>query len=175
MILKEKIIGARVYLRTLDEGDASDEYCGWLNDPEVNKFLATKSADKQGLIDYILSKNLQSDAMFLGIFLRENNKHIGTIKLEPIDLETKKAVIAIMVGDKKSWGNGYGGEAMKILMEYAHEKLSIDTMELGVVGANLSAINSYKKLGFVEVKRELQAVQYGTNVYDQVTMLLELK
>ena len=50
--------------------------------------------------------------------MRESNKHIGTIKLEPIDLETKKAVIAIMVGDKKSWGNGYGGEAMKILLEY---------------------------------------------------------
>jgi RimJ/RimL family protein N-acetyltransferase len=175
MMLKEKIIGERVYLQSLNERDASDEYCGWLNDPEVNKFLATKSADKQGLSDYILKKNSQSDAIFLGIFLKESNKHIGTIKLEPIDLKTKKAVIAIMVGDKKSWGKGYGGEAMKILIDYAHKKMHIDTMELGVIGDNLAAINSYVKLGFAEVKRELKAVQYGENVYDQVTMLLELR
>lgn len=174
MILNEKITGERVYLRTLSPQDASDEYAGWLNDTEVNKFLATKSADKQGISDYILKKNSQSDAIFLGIFLNENNKHIGTIKLEPIDLKTKKAVIAIMVGDKKSWGKGYGGEAMKILIDYAHKKMHIDTIELGVIGDNLTAINSYMKLGFREIKREHEAVQYGTNIYDQVTMLLDI-
>lgn len=175
MVLKGEITGERVYLRALHREDVSDEYARWLNDPEVNKYLATKSADKPSLIEYVNKKNEQSDALFLGIFLRQSSKHIGTIKLEPIDSVNYKAIIAIMVGDKQSWGKGYGGEAMKILMAYAQKELNIRLIELGVVGENTTAIAAYNKLGFVEVNREYKAVQYGEYLYDQVTMTLSLE
>ncbi len=171
MILKENIIGERIYLRALDQQDASDDYASWLNDPEVNKFLATKSATKESLADYIQKKNEQSDALFLGIIIKAGDKHIGTIKLEPIDSKLGKTVIAIMVGDKANWGKGYGGEAMEILMEYAKNNLNIDTVELGVVAQNVTAMNAYAKLGFIEVNREYGTVHYDNNDYDQVTMI----
>ena len=34
--------GKKIYLRELKEEDASYEYCIWLNDPIVNKYLETK-------------------------------------------------------------------------------------------------------------------------------------
>lgn len=36
------IEGDRIYLRELTEEDSSQEYCNWINDCEVNKFLDTK-------------------------------------------------------------------------------------------------------------------------------------
>jgi RimJ/RimL family protein N-acetyltransferase len=174
MMLKEKILGQRVYLRSLNIKDASEEYVGWLNDPEVNKFLVIKGTDLPSLIAYIVQKNARSDALFLGIFLNNSGGHIGTIKLEPIDHDAGIAVIAVMVGDKKYWGQGLGSEAIKLLIDHSQSELGMKRIELGVFGENSAAISAYAKLGFVEVGREVQAVRSGDHVYDQVTMALEL-
>jgi len=61
-----RLAGPRIYLRTLGLEDATEKYCRWLNDPEVNRFLDTKSATMQEVGDYIVSKNSKTDALFLG-------------------------------------------------------------------------------------------------------------
>ena len=174
MVLIETLTSERIYLRTLTNSEANEQYRSWLCDPEVNRFLATKSATIQELCDYIKQKNEQSDALFYGIFWRASDEFIGTIKLEPINISEHKAVIAIMVGDKNYWGKGVAGEAMGLLMNYAFTELGILEMELGVIGQNVSAIRAYEKLGFKEVKREIGKVRYEDEVLDQVTMRLFL-
>ena len=52
---------------------------------------------------YIKEKRNKFDCLFLGIFLKDANKHIGNIKLEPIDFENKKATLGILIGDKNYW------------------------------------------------------------------------
>lgn len=174
MIPESIIPGARLYLRGLTTGDATSVYASWLNDPEVNQYLATKSATILELQDYIETKNKQTDALFYGIFIKESDTWIGTIKLEPIDLPNHRAVIAIMLGNKNFWGQGYGPEAMQSLMEYGRARYGITEYELGVRAQNESAIRSYTKSGFVEVKRELGAIKSGDKVYDQVTMIKKM-
>jgi len=165
--------GERIFVRTLEIVDATERYASWLNDPEVNRFLATKSATVGELRDYIAKKDAQTDALYFGIFLKENDLHIGTVKLEPIDLTGKKATIAIMLGDKTYWGKGLAGEAMKLLINYCFETLGIEEVNLGVVAQNTSAIRSYEKLGFREVKRDFAYVTYGDEIHDQVWMTLK--
>lgn len=174
MILKESIFGPRVYLRSLVSGDASEAYASWLNDPEVNKFLETKSATQSSLLGFIEQKNQQPDVFFFGIFVNEINLHIGTIKLDKIDHASESGTLAIMVGDKQYWGQGYGAEAMKTLIDFARKDLDIKKFELGVVAQNFTAINAYVKLGFQETKREKDAACYGSDVYDHITMCLKL-
>ena len=106
-----KIIGERIYLRTLTNDDASEKYCSWLNDPVVNRYLETMTATVPDLIKYIQEKNSSENCIFLGIFDSEKNQdnitqHIGNIKLEPIDFQNKIATISIMVGDKNYWKRG---------------------------------------------------------------------
>jgi RimJ/RimL family protein N-acetyltransferase len=174
MILKDPLIGERIYLRSMDEGDASEAYAAWLNDPEVNKFLETKSATQSSVLDFIEQRNLQSDVLLFGIFVNETNHHIGTVKLDNIDSNRGSAMLAIMVGDKQYWGKGYGTEAMQILIDFAHKTLDIKKIELGVISENFAAINAYVKLGFQETKREKDTVRYGSDVYDHITMCLTL-
>ena len=158
-------------MRSMTEKDATLVYASWLNDLEVNKFLATKSATVVELLDYIDKKNKQTDALCLGIFLENSNQHIGTVKLEPIDRLNKKATIAIMIGDKDSWGKGFAIEAMQILIDYAFNDLKLEEINLGVLVQNINAIKVYNKLGFKEVRRELGSVKYPNGVFDQLWMV----
>ena len=173
MIFTGKLIGERIYLRSLTADDATQTYANWLCDPQVNRFLATKQATQDELRAYIDKKNSQSDTYFFGIFLSGSDQHIGTIKLEPIDLTNRVATIAVMIGDKTCWGKGYNPEAMRLLINFCFQELGLVEMNLGVRGQHLAAIRSYEKLGFREVKRELNAIRDGDMLLDQVTMVLK--
>lgn len=151
---KLKLVGERIYLWPMEISDATEEYCGWLNDPEVNRFLKTKSATIEELRAYIAKKNEQPDVLFCGIFLKDNNKHIGTITLRGIDLAASKATTAMMIGNKNYWGKGLIGEAMRLLIDYAFKELGLKEIDLGVVSQNASAIRAYEKMGFAEIDRK---------------------
>ena len=156
---KEKLAGERVFLRELEESDATEEYCSWINDSDVNKYLEAKKATVEGLRAYIREKRKSKNALFYGIFLKETGKHIGNVKLEPIDWNKGKATMGIMIGDKESWGQGLGKEALEVLFDYMKKKHSLKEIELGVRPEHKRAIALYKKLGFAEsnifMKKEL--------------------
>lgn len=171
---KLKFAGDRIYLRTLEVIDATEEYCSWLNDLEINRFLATKSTTTAELRSYILKKNAQPDTLFLGIFFKDGDLHIGTITLRSIDLTAGKATIAMMIGNKNYWGKGLIGEAMRLLIDYCFKELDLKEIDLGVVAQNVSAIRAYEKIGFVETGRKL-GVDYGKEKYDEIIMALKRK
>ncbi|MDO8594534.1 MAG: GNAT family N-acetyltransferase [bacterium] len=170
---KWKLAGSRAYLRALDVDDATNDYSRWLSDPSVNRFLATKSATVPELKQYITTKNQEDDTVLLGIFLKESDAMFGTVKLEDIDYAKCTADIAIMLGDRNHSGKGLGGEAMRILIDYAFSDLCLSEITLGVVVQNVGAVRAYEKLGFTETGRKLGVVEYGGKVYDQMTMRLQ--
>ncbi len=170
---KNKFIGERIYLRTLTEEDANVAYCGWLNDLKVNKFLATKGVTMAELKAYIKDKNSQRDILFLGIFLKNYDKFIGTIKLGPIDLVLRKSNIATMLGDKNYWGQGLTLEAMNLLISYCFKDLKLKEVYLGVIKQNLAAKRVYEKAGFIpKVGIFDMSVNYDNKKYNQITMSL---
>ncbi|MDO8619768.1 MAG: GNAT family N-acetyltransferase [bacterium] len=170
---RQKLEGPRASLRVLGTEDATEDYSRWLSDPEVNRFLATKGATITELKQYITTKNQKDDCVLLGIFLAGTETMVGTVKLEYIDTVAKTADIAIMLGDRKYAGQGLGGEAMQILIDYAFSDLGLSEITLGVVAQNRGAVRAYEKLGFTETGRKLGVVEYGGERYDQMTMKLQ--
>jgi len=79
------LITNKIYLRKLIENDASTEYCSWLNDSEVNKYLETHKITIMELKEFINGCNNNKNCLLFGIFDINNNLHIGNIKLEPIE------------------------------------------------------------------------------------------
>jgi len=165
-----KIKGESVYLKNLREKDATEDYCRWLNDPGVNKYLETRKVTIEGLKKYIKEKNTADNCLFLCILDRESGKHIGNIKLEPIDFESKKAVLGILIGDKNYWGKGIGTEATKLLVDYAFNNLNIKEVNLGVISENKAAIRVYEKAGFKTTKIEKDAIDHDGKKYDKIIM-----
>ena len=160
----------RTYLRELREEDASQEYCEWLNDPTVNKFLETKSETVKGLKLYIKSKRESPDCLFLGIFSKDTDRHIGNVKLEPIDRNDKKVVLGVLIGNKSYWGRGIYTEVIKSVTEYAFSNLGLEKVCLGVISENKAAIRCYQKAGFRIDTTERRAIRYGGRLYDKVIM-----
>jgi ribosomal-protein-alanine N-acetyltransferase len=167
-----KIQAPRLSLRTLTIEDATQEYADWLNDSEVNKYLETKSGTLESVRTYIEEKRKQHDALFFGIFLNEHMHMIGTIKLEPIYIEAKKAVIAIIIGERSVWGKGYGSEAIATLVQYGFSELGLDEISLGVIADNVGAIRTYEKVGFEEVSRTLRSASSTRPSHEYVTMII---
>jgi len=145
---KVRIECNRIYLRTLLKEDASKKYCSWLNDNDVNKYLVTKKTTIKDLQDYIEKRFEDTSCLFLGIFLKDDNIHIGNIKLEPIDFNEKSTTMGILIGEKELWGKGFATEALIGLENYAFEKLALKIIQLGVYKKNVGAFKVYKKAGF---------------------------
>ena len=165
--------GNRIYLRELKEEDASQEYCNWLNDPLVNKYLETKKATIKELKKYIREKKENENCIFLGIFIKDTDKHIGNVKLEPIDWNDKKATLGILIGDKNYWGKGICTIATKLVTEYAFEKLGLKKIDLGVLSENKAAIVCYLKSGFKIDNFIPKAVKHENILYDKITMSIK--
>jgi spore coat polysaccharide biosynthesis protein SpsF (cytidylyltransferase family)/RimJ/RimL family protein N-acetyltransferase len=147
-ILVGELKGKRIYLKELKLGNVTLEYCRWLNDKEVNKYLETKRSTINTLREYVSQKINDPNVIFLGIFDKLNNKHIGNIKLEGVGLKSKTAELGIMIGDKNYWGKGFANEAINILCDFTFKMLGLKSITLGVYSAHKSAIRSYEKAGF---------------------------
>ena len=147
---KNQIIidGKRIYLRTLTLKDATERYCSWINDQEVNRFLESKRITIDELKKYIQKRISDSNCLFCGIFLKENDIHIGNVKLEPINFMEKKATLGIIIGAKEYWNKGFATESLEIIFNYSFNTLGLDEIDLGVYKENKSAIKTYIKAGF---------------------------
>ncbi len=164
------IKGKKIYLRKLNISDASEVYCRWLNDSEVNKYLETRKATIEELKNYIKQKNKKINCRLFGIFDINNDKHIGNIKLEPIDFFEKKAKLGIMIGEKSYRNKGIGTEATKLLNDFAFNQLKLNCIYLGVIPENKSAIRIYEKVGFEIKEINPKVIDHNGVMYDEIVM-----
>ena len=139
----------RLILVPMHSGFANPAYLSWLNDPEVNKYLEVKKENTMNELIAYVEDMVKARIHFWGIVIRENNKHIGNIKIDPINTKHLYAEYGIMMGDKEEWGKGYAKEASKAIVDFCFESLKLRKVNLGVVKENEAAVNLYKKLGFI--------------------------
>ena len=146
--------GERINLHPLTLSFCSEKYLSWLNDSDVYAHLnAEGNYTMEDLHDFV-NKNAAEGALFWAIVVKENNNHIGNIKIDKINLTELHGEYGIMIGDKSSWGRGYGAEASKIVIDYCFNCIRLDAVNLGVHAENKPAVSLYKKLGFSIVASE---------------------
>jgi ribosomal-protein-alanine N-acetyltransferase len=138
----------RLEYRPLSTAHCSLEYLDWMNDPIVYQFLESGGGYTfEMLSDYLA--NIEKKAILAwGIHRKDSGKHIGNIKIDPVNMRHGLAEYGILIGDKDAWGKGYAKEASKAIITHCFEKFGIRKITLGVVAENLSAVKLYKSLGF---------------------------
>lgn len=147
----------RLNLREIDVSqDDLITYLGWLQDTQNNRFIQSARVDYslEELISFIEVNNSDVNAILFGLFLRENDEFIGTLKVQPIDYSEGTAWLGIMIGSPEFRGLGFGREALEIVMDYFFNSLKLQDIYLGVDLLNLSAISLYRSLGFSEYELE---------------------
>ena len=140
----------RFLLKTLAGKDVSDRYLGWLNNEEVRSFItaAKKTSTLSSLREYVRTNSARSDTLFLGIFCKDNNLHVGNIKYQPVDSQKGYAVMGILIGDSAYRGIGVASEAIKESAIWLKSHRNINQIVLGVDKRNEAAIRAYEKVGF---------------------------
>jgi diamine N-acetyltransferase len=67
------------------------------------------------------------------------------------------AEFGIVIGDKSYWNQGYGTEAVRLLVRFGFHTLNLNRIFLRVYETNPRAIRAYEKAGFTSEGRERQA------------------
>ena len=139
----------RLYYRPLSMDHYCLEYVNWMNDGDVNQFLESGgSYTIERLEEYLQSVVKKEDILFWAIHLKENDEHIGNIKIDPINKRHGWGEYGILIGAKKHWGKGYAKEASLTIIDYCFNELGLRKITLGVVDQNTSAVELYKKIDF---------------------------
>ncbi len=153
MLIREEIRNGRILLRCLSEEDISQDYLSWLNDEEVNQFLEVRFSAPSSLDElarYVDSINNSDTELLLGIFLvDEAGRHIGNIKLGPINFTHSRADIGILIGEKAFWGKGLATEAVALLSRYGLTELGLTRLYAGCYESNTGSRKAFEKAGFV--------------------------
>lgn len=126
----------------------SNAYVDWLNNKEVNKYLESGGDYTLEKLETFLKEQEQKDILFWAISLKDSKKHIGNIKIDPIDFENNSGEYGIMMGDADEWGKGYAKEASITIIDYCFNELHLSKITLGVVDQNTAALKLYEKIGF---------------------------
>jgi RimJ/RimL family protein N-acetyltransferase len=142
----------------------SKTYVDWLNDSRVNKYLESAGGYTIEALELFLKEQEQKQILFWAILIRSSQKHIGNIKIDPIDLPNKSGEYGIMMGDTSEWGKGYAKEASINIINYCFNELKLSKITLGVLDKNKAAIKLYKNIGF-----ESNAIINNYGVYDGET------
>ena len=117
---------SRLKLRKMTLEDA-ELYHKWRNDLEVmystNPILDVYPVEttKEFVEQVILGSN---NAKSYIIVEKENERSIGVVSLTNIDYKNRNAECIIDIGEKEYWGNGFGSEALRLLLEYAFYEMN---------------------------------------------------
>jgi len=164
--------GERLRLKPISMEHCTDRYVSWMNDPEVYKYLETgRDYTKEMLADYIQTL-LSRNTFFWGIHTKEGDKHIGNIKIDPINNRHGYGEYGILMGDKSQWGQGYAREASLLVIDFCFHELKLRKINLGVVSANTIALGLYQKLGFIIEGTYKQHGYYDNKLQDLIIMAL---
>jgi ribosomal-protein-alanine N-acetyltransferase len=172
MRIKLPLVGKSIFLRSLCEEDATNDYLSWFQDPEVIRYLEVRFSVPKSLEDlsrFIENNNKSDDTLLLGIFLL-SGRHIGNIKLGPINSIHSSADIGLMIGDRNEWAKGYASLAIFQLSEFAFANLGLIKLTASCYSGNNGSYHAFLKIGFIEEGRKISQCSINQSREDVIIL-----
>ena len=165
------LIGEKCYLSPCRLEDA-ERWAEWFNDLEVTiplgdeAYTPTSVEGEQEAIRDMLKDN----AHVFSILDREMDLPIGRCMFFNVDTVNRTAMVGIVIGEKDHWDQGFGQEAVSLLLDYGFNLLNLHSVMLGTFSFNERAIRCYEKVGFKLIGRRREARIIAGQKYDLVLM-----
>lgn len=143
----KKIVGNKVYLSPMNSDDYL-RYVEMLNNFKiaigVNHYVNMVSIDSEKK----WLENASGEKYNFAIVCLENDLLLGNISLMNINNVDRTAELGIFIGDENYLSQGYGSEAIMLLLDYAFKYVNLNNIMLKVFDFNKRAIKAYEKCGF---------------------------
>lgn len=176
LLLNAGLIGERVRLRPLEEGDAP-RFQQWFNDEETLRWLSTVgyqrslSAEERSIRDH--HENDWEHGVALVIEATDRGDEplpIGNIVLRNLSAESRHAEVGISIGADEDRGRGYGADALRTICRFGFDELDLHRIELATLAYNVRAVRSYEQVGFVLEGRRREHRYRGGRYWDLLMM-----
>ncbi len=169
----KKLVGDRIFLSPVDTSNEEiEKFTEWMNDFKVTDYIGrsgyitTVIGEKEWLEN--TAKNTES--RIFDIIELKDNKLIGVISLENFNWIERSAVLGIFIGDRDFRNNGYGAEAINLLLEYGFKYLNLHSIRLELLSINERAHKCYSKCGFKDTGCNREQVFLNGKYYDKLHM-----
>ena len=164
------IKGEQITLRAIEREDLG-RFVDWFNDPEVLHHLSlVLPMNYDDEVDWYEAQRKDENTQNFAIVLNQNKQLIGSIGLMDINRLEQHAELGIAIGDKTQWGQGYGQEAIELLLKFSFEELNLHRIWLTVNITNTRGIRCYQKCGFVKEGQLREAAYHSGHFEDQLIM-----
>ena len=169
----KKLIGDRIYLSP--KGVSDDEitkFTEWMNDFQITDYTGRSSQiiTWQNEKEYLENATKNNDNKGFNIIDLKSDKLIGTVGLAHFNYIARSAVLGIFIGDSDFRNNGYGTEAIRLLLEYGFKYLNLHSIRLDLLSINERAHKCYLKCGFKDTGCSREAIFLNGKYYDRLHM-----
>jgi RimJ/RimL family protein N-acetyltransferase len=166
--------GNLVRLAALDSSH-SEAFARWSHNSEYSRLLDTAPARPWGIQQNqdFWEKELEKDQPDLFLFAIHTlaaDRLIGFVELDGIQWLHGDCYVGIGLGEPDVWGQGYGTDAMRVILRYAFAELNLQRVTLNVFEYNPRAIRSYEKAGFKHEGRLRQFLHRNGQRWDLIYM-----
>ncbi|MEA2639888.1 MAG: hypothetical protein QOF51_1282 [Chloroflexota bacterium] len=156
-------VGTLVSVRDVDTDDLSHVYA-WENDSEMGLYLNADPGKHMSMDEVRHRFNQYKTDPTSGLFIicTVDGKQIGMLGFDRLYRDIGTCRLFIGIGDKDYWGQGYGTDAMRLVLQYLFRDVRLHKVQLSVYDFNTRAVASYRKCGFeVEGVRRNIAYVHG--------------
>jgi len=142
--------GKRIRLRLKRLSDAKEDY-SWQVDPELSELDAAESLHmpyEQYVSEYNFELCYPTHNRFEFAIDTLQGEHIGNCVYYNVNNNEGKAEMGIMIGNRRYWDQGYGIEAITLLLDHIFQKTRLERIYLTTLDWNLRAQKCFHKCGF---------------------------
>lgn len=150
MICEHTLMGKQILLRMAEESDCGEDYIRWMNDYETNRFMETRwnVQDYRTITAFVKGIRDSSDSFLFAIVDKCSMRHIGNIKLGPINKRYKYADISYFIGETEFRRRGFAKEAVELICRYGFRELQLHRIQAGVISGNEISVSVLLSCGF---------------------------
>ena len=138
-----------VTLDLFQPDDVTENYVRWLNDESVMQFTEARfeAHEQEKARAYVAASNEGNRARLWRI-VADDFGHIGNIRLSDVNWHHRRASVAILIGDKRAWGHGFGRRAVALASWYALHVVELHKLTAGMYEQNLGSIRAFEHVGY---------------------------
>ena len=185
------IYSERLRLRAIERTDLP-HFVAWLNDPEVIVGLPgvfpLSQINEEAWLEATLKLPLAQQPMMIEIGVTgvrppgavsyppdvmpvsKDWLPVGDCGFHIIDWRNRSAEFGIVIGEKRFWNQGYGTEAVNLLVRFGFQTLNLHRIMLRVDANNPRAIRAYEKAGFIHEGR-LRDAEFKDGKYHDLLLM----
>ncbi len=164
--------GKLVRLRAYEQDDLAHAR-NFLNHPDVAQMMnphilfPLRQEDEQKWYESLSSTSEKEYAF--AIERKGSPAYLGGCGVHNIDGKNHHAIIGLFVGAEHR-GQGYGSDALRILVRFCFNELNLNKVSLKVFSFNQRAIECYRKFGFVLEGTLRQQIFRNGGYHDELIM-----